>query len=232
MTRRAKPYNPAGHLGLPTAERAHKGGGFREDNLALPGAPKVPRAIAKAPLTHYDAAERRTFLDKALEDQEVRALFRFCIGTKVSDGKMRLSRDDDRLPVYVKSDGNNRVPFSDRERIEIGARQFVYSRLPEESQRDIDIFVDQIFPPTDKRGKEFYISPTDFGAMVSRSTDERVCKGAYIGTFKKLAHHVNHLYVEWEMNLFRRNQEAKVAKRSRIAATAEEIVSSAKKVVA
>ncbi len=231
MVRRNPPYNPAGHLGLPTPQRAKKAGGFKEDNLGLPGAP-VPRATAKAALTHPEASERRTFLDRALEDMEVHALFRFCIARQVSNGRMRLSPQDDRLPIPVQNDGTGRLPFGERERREIDAHQFVYSRLPMESQRDIDIFVDQIFPPTDKRGREFYISPNEFGAMVSRSTDDRVNKGAYIGTFKKLAHHLNHLYVEWELNLFRRTQEAKVAKKSRIAAEAEEIVSSRKKVLA
>jgi hypothetical protein len=232
LAKRGIPYNPAGHLGLPTQERSKKHGGFNEDNLAAPGAPPVPRAVAKSPLSAPEGAKRLTPLDRALQDSEAYALFRFIVGTMVGEGRMRLSRDDDRTPIYVKSDGNNRLPFSDRERLEIGARQFVYAKLPFESQRDIDILTDQVMPRTDKRSKEFYISPTHFGCITSGSTDERVAKGAYIGTFKKLAHHVNHLYVEWEMIQFRMRQEATAAKKSRIAQDAEKSFVSAKKVLA
>jgi hypothetical protein len=218
---------------MPTKERhAQSGEGFQMENLAPPGAPPVVRAIEKSPLTSpagrelaieqrdQSAPGRRqqmTFLDRALDDCEVHALFRFVVGTMIGEARMRLSGSDDRQPVYVKSDGQGRIPFSDAERQEIGARQFVYSKLPQESQRDIEILTDQIMP----RDRKFYISPVDFGRIVSRSTDERVARGAFIGTFKKLAHHVNQLYVEWEVIQFRRLREIKALRNSKDAALIE-----------
>jgi hypothetical protein len=37
----------------------------------------------------------------------------------------------------------------------------------------------------------------------ARELRNRATKGAYIEVFKKLAHHLGQLYVEWEMDLFR-----------------------------
>lgn len=243
MPRPRKPYNPAGHLGMPTKERyAKRGEGFDMENLAPPGAPPVVRSKERSPLTSPAGRElahdqrnetggrkqQMTFLDKALEDVEVHSLFRFIIGTMVSESRMRLGGEDGRSPVFIKSDGNNRLPFSNAERLEIGARQFIYAKLPFESQRDIDILTDQVMP----RDRKFYVSPVEFGRIVSRSSDERVARGAFIGTMKKLAHHVNHLYVEWELIQFRRKQEAKALRKSEESAPRELSTTILKRVVA
>ena len=201
--RRKKPYNP-NQLGQPNRERNAKTEyGFEEENLAPHGAPPVIRARDKAPLSPIESGKRQTFLDKALNDPEVHALFRFIVGTMVGENRMRLSPSDDRQPIFVKSDGTGRLPFSHAERLEIGARNYVYAKLPEESRRDMEILTEQVMP-CDKR---FSLSPIEYGKIVTRSSDERVAKGGYIGTFKKLAHHVNQLYVEWELNLFRQRRE-------------------------
>lgn len=222
-------------LGQPTLERNAKGGGFEEENLAPHGAPAVYRAREKAPLTHPDTEKRMTFLDKALHDAEVHALFRFIVGTMVGDGRMRLGTEDHRKPEILRPDGSNsvhRLPFNEHERIEIGARQFVYSRLPEESQRDMEILTDQVMPRTSKREREFHISPIEFGRIVTRSTDERVAKGGYIGTFRKLAHHVNQLYVEWEIIRFNRLRELKAVCNGNDARLTELSTGSEKKLLA
>lgn len=243
MPRARKPYHPGPHLGLPTAERyAKQDGGFEVENLAPPGAPPVVRSKVRSPLTSPEgrelALENRdqsssgrkppmTFLDRALEDMEVGALFRFIVGTMIADHRMRL-HDDDRSPVYVKSDGFGRIPFSDAERQEIGARQYVHSKLPMESQRDIEVLTDQVMP----RDRRFFISPVDFGRIVSRSSDERVCKGAYIGTFKKLAHHINHIYVEWELIQFKRKRDLGAIRNSKDATLLDLSTGIRKKVIA
>lgn len=198
-------------LGQSTWERGAKSG-FQEENLAPPGAPAVYRAREKAPLTHPDTEKRMTYLDKAMPDSEVHGLYRFIVGTMVGEARMRLRPEDHTKPVFSRQDGSDsihRLPFNEHERIEIGARQFVYSRLPEESQRDMEILTDQVMPRLGKRESQFYISPIEFGKIVSGSTDERVGKGAYIGTFRKLAHHVNQLYVEWEVKRFKQLRELK-----------------------
>jgi hypothetical protein len=227
-------YDPK-QLGEPNRDRYVKGEGFEMENLAPPGAPPVIRGVAKSPLTPPEAEKRVTPLDRALQDNEVQALYRFVVGTMVGDGKMRLSAKDDRRPELLKPDGSNstsRLPFTNSERLEIGARQHVYAKLPPESQRDMDIFTDQVMPRNNRRSNEFYISPTHFGSITAGSTCERKAMGAYIGTFKKLAHHIYHLYLEWEMIQFRMRQEATAAKKSRIAQDAEKSFVSAKKVLA
>lgn len=198
-------------LGQATLERGAKGN-FDDENLAPPGAPAVYRAREKAPLTHPDTEKRMTFLDKALHDSEVHGLFRFIVGTMIGDARMRLRPEDHTKPAFSRPDGSDslhKLPFNEYERIEIGARQFVYSRLPEESQRDMEILTDQVMPRSDKRSREFHISPIEFGKIVTGSSDERVGKGGYIGTFRKLAHHINQLYVEWEIKRFKQLRELK-----------------------
>lgn len=198
-------------LGQATLERGAKSN-FDDENLAPPGAPAVYRAREKSPLTHPDTEKRMTFLDKALHDSEVHGLFRFIVGTMVGDARMRLRPEDHTKPTFSRPDGSDslhKLPFNEYERIEIGARQFVYSRLPEESQRDMEILTDQVMPRTDKRSREFHISPIEFGKIVTGSSDERVGKGGYIGTFRKLAHHINQLYVEWEIKRFNQLRELK-----------------------
>lgn len=226
--RRKKPYNPA-QLGQPNRERnAKTEAGFQEENLAPHGAPPVVRSREQSPLSPMDTGRRQTFLDKALNDPEVQALFRFIVGTMVGENRMRLSASDDRQPIFVKSDGTGRLPFSEAEKLEIGARQYVWSKLPNESQRDIEILTEQVMP-CDKR---FILSPIEFGKLVTRSSDERVAKGGYIGTYKKLAHHVNHLYVEWEINRFRQRRAEGTAVNSEDARLIENFSTISKKVLA
>jgi hypothetical protein len=212
--RSRKPYNPA-HMGQPTRERNAKTEfGFHEDNLAPNGAPKVVRAVDRAPLTPPEAVKRTSFLDKAIQDIEALAIFRFFVGTMVSEGFMRLTGEDNRQPEFQSSDVSGRLPFSEKERMEIGARQYVYSRLPEQSQADMDILVDQLMPrDRNKKRDQFYLSPVEQGKIISSSTDDRVGKGAYIGNYRKLAQHLNFLYVEWEMNQFRQRQERKALRK-------------------
>lgn len=206
-----KPYNPA-HMGQPTRERNAKTEfGFKEENLAPKDAPAVIRAVERAPLTPPEAVKRTSYLDKAIQDVEATAIFRFFVGTMVSEGFMRLTGEGYRHPQFAPSDdGSGRLPFNEKERLEIGARQFVYSRLPEQSQTDMDILVDQLMPrDRSKKRDQFYLSPVEQGKIISSSTDARVGRGAYIGTYRKLAQHLNFLYVEWEMNQFRQRQERK-----------------------
>lgn len=216
MPRPRKPYNPV-QLGQPNRQRhAKPGGGFHEENLAPHGAPPVIRAVEKAPLTPPDAGRRTTFLDKAIQDSEAIALFRAFVGRMVSDAKMRLGGDDQRTPHFIKSDGNNRLPFNDKERLEIGALNYVYSRLPEQSQIDLDIFIQQLMPRDfNKREDHFYISPIEQGRIIAATTCERKAQGAYVGNYRKLAQHINFLYVEWEMIQFRSRQEKKALRKSR-----------------
>jgi hypothetical protein len=209
-------------LGQPSWERRKKApGGFDEENLAPNGAPEVLRASEATAVAVPSSGKRKSFLDKALQDAEVHALFRFVVGTMIGEGRMRLEieRTGDRNPVSANN--QNRLPFNEAERLEIGARQFIYGRMPPESQRDIDIFTDQIMPRGGARDRAFYLSPVEFGKIITGSQDERVAKGGYIGCFKKLAHHVMHLYVEWEMIQFRHRQEAKASRNESLPAPAK-----------
>lgn len=197
-------------LGQPTLERRVKArDGFHEENLAPAGAPPVVRAVESAVLTPPESTRRKSFLDRALDDGEVYTLFRFVVGTLISERRMRLKVEDNGDKVPARADPAQRLPFNEAERLEIGARQFVYSRLPPESRNDLDLLVGQLIPADDCEVD----TPIEFGKKIAKSSDERVAKGAYIGTFKKLAHHLGQLYVEWEMDLFRRRKEAQNARR-------------------
>lgn len=216
MPRPRKPYNPA-QLGQPNRQRhAKPGEGFHEENLAPHGAPPVIRAVERAPLTPPEAGKRVTALDKAIQDAEALALFRSFVGSMVADGKMRIGGDDGKVPMFIKSDPTNRLPFNEKERLEIGAFRFVYSKLPEESQIDLDIFIQQLMPRDfNKREEQFYIGPVSQGKIIANTTCERKAMGAYIGNYRKLAQHINFLYVEWEMNQFRERQRKKALRKER-----------------
>jgi hypothetical protein len=226
--RKRIPYDP-GQSGIPNPQRAEKGDEFELMSLTPPGAPPVYRCVQKAPLTAPESRDRAfddvadgtsrrrkpaaTALDRALEECEVKALYRFVIGTMVAEKRMRLKYDNaDAIPVHVKSEDHNRLPFSERERKEIGYRQRVFAALPFASQRDIEIFTDQIMP----RANGVYITPIDFGKYITRSSDERVARGGYVGYFKKLAQHINEIYVSLEMDDFRKTIGSKPVNRKRL----------------
>jgi hypothetical protein len=64
--------NPGALAWLPTLERpGDSPEGFHEQNLAPAGAPPVVRAVEAAVLTPPEAARRKSFLDRALDDGEV-----------------------------------------------------------------------------------------------------------------------------------------------------------------
>lgn len=215
--RSRKPYNPV-QLGQPNRERnAKTERGFHEENLAPHGAPPVIRAVERAPLTHPDAIKRTTFLDKAIQDAEAFAIFRYFVGTMVADGWMRLGGDENRQPHFVKTEATSRLPFNERERREIEARDFVYSNLPEASRNDMAILVDQLMPrDRNRRDDQFYLSPVEQGKIIASSSDDRVGKGAYIGNYRKLAQHLCQLYLAWEMNYFRAQRDKKIERKKRI----------------
>ncbi len=209
---------PPLHLGQPTIERRAKArDGFDEQNLAPPGAPEVVRAAESTVLAPPEAARRKGILDRALDDGEAYILFRYLVGTLVADRRMRLKVGDDGDKIPTRSNPAERLPFNEAERLEIGARHFVYSRLPPESRHDLDVLLGQLVPNDDQQ----VMTPVEFGKKVAKSTDERVAKGAYIGTFRKLTHHLTQFYVEWEMDLLRRRKEAKAVRRREGAEVAE-----------
>lgn len=217
--RSRKPYNPV-QLGQPTRERnAKTERGFHEENLAPHGAPPVIRAVERAPLTHPDAIKRTTFLDKAIQDAEAFAIFRYFVGTMVADGWMRLGGDENRQPHFVKTEATSRLPFNEREKREIDALQFVNAYLPETSRNDMAILVDQLMPrDRNKREDQFYLSPVEQGKIIASSTDDRVGKGAYIGTYRKLAQHLCQLYLAWEMKFFNDRRDKEIERKKRLAA--------------
>lgn len=226
--RKRLPYDP-GQSGIPNPQRAAKGDEFELMSITPAGAPPVYRCVQKAPLTAPESRDRAfedvadgtskrrkpasTALDRALEECEVQALWRFVVATMVAGRRMRLKTDNsDALPVHIKNEDHNRLPFSERERKEIGFRQRVYASLPLVSQRDIEIFTDQIMPRSDG----IHITPVEFGRHITGSSDERVAKGGYIGYIKKLAQHVNELYITLEMEDFRKNIGSKPHNRKRL----------------
>jgi hypothetical protein len=217
--RSRKPYNPV-QLGQPNRERnAKTERGFHEENLAPHAAPPVIRAVERAPLTHPDAIKRATFLDKAIQDAEAFAIFRYFVGTMVADGWMRLGGDENRQPHFVRTEPNSRLPFNERERREIEARDFVNSNLPEASRIDMDTLVQQLMPrDRNRREDQFYLSPVEQGKIIASSSDDRVGKGAYIGNYRKLAQHLCQLYLAWEMNFFKAQRDKKIERKKRIAA--------------
>lgn len=210
------PYDP-GQSGVPNPYRAAKGDHFELTVLTPPYAPPIYRAVQKSPLTPPEARERAledaeeyggrrkkpapTFLDRALEECEVQALYRFVIATMIAEKRMRLSVDESgSLPVWIKADPYNKLPFNDREKREIGFRQRIYQAMPLRSQHDIEIFTDQIMPRSDG----IKISPVEWGKIITQSSDHRVAKGGYVGYIKKLAQQINEQYIALEMEEFRR----------------------------
>jgi hypothetical protein len=81
---------------------------------------------------------------------------------------MRLRVEDNGDKVPARSNPAKRLPFNEAERLEIGARQFVFSRLPLESQYDLEMLVGQLIPsdecPVD--------TPIEFGKRIAKSSDQ------------------------------------------------------------
>jgi hypothetical protein len=226
--KKKKPHDP-GQSGVPNPQRADKGDYFELTILTPPYAPPIYRAVQRAPLTAPEARERAlddyneygarkkkpasTALDRALEECEVQALYRFVVATMVGEGRMRLQVDEvGTLPIWIKSDPYNRLPFNDRERREIGLRKRIFQSLSLRSQADVEIFTDQIMP----RENGIKISPIDWGKIITNSSDPRVARGGYVGYIRKLAQNINEMYIILELEDFRKTIGSKPYNRKRI----------------
>lgn len=142
-----------------------------------------------------------TPLDRAAKETECQALERYVLGTLLRDGKIRVA-DYSGMPRGGSAQPG--APLSEWECRLIHSRNFAFAKLSPASQREAELFYALMVSDTDRNdGDEHIHSLLDLGREIANTTDERVAKGAYIGTIRKLAQQLYLHFVEWEVNLSR-----------------------------
>ncbi len=158
---------------------------------------------------------RRTLtpLDRAAETTECQALERFVMATLLRDGKIRVA---DYSGQPRGSDGVSAGPLSPWELDMVNSRKFAFAKLSPASQREALLFYAlMVNDPDREEGDEHIFSLLDLGKEIACTTDDRVAKGAYIATIRKLGQQFYLHFVEWEVNRTRERLAAAEQKKLR-----------------
>lgn len=140
-------------------------------------------------------------LDACLTRPEAEALARFVYGSFVGEGRVPSSNYSG---VSGSSDPARRMPFNDRERAHIAARQHVWKKVPEGCRRDLQFLTMWV-----AGGGKSPVAIDEWGKRYVGTTDPRVASGAFKGSFKRLAELVAEILLQYDHELAKKRAEAK-----------------------
>lgn len=209
-------WQPTPASGLVATKERKSRGDVKDENFELPNSAVVRRSKTRAPLSltileppaigdpHKPAMGH---LDKALEPHERFALARFIAATVAAEGRIAGGGYGG---AVTASDPTQRQHFTQREKDEIGCRQFVFKRLPFAQQRDIELLTSWVL--NDGRAP---VDPVEWGRRYARTEDNRLANGVVRGAFRRLAETVHDFQHEHDTLLSRRRAEMRAAEERR-----------------
>lgn len=199
---------PTPASGLVVTEQRREKGDIRDEDHEIENGAKVRRSRARPPLwigvlepPQPGEPQRKPggALDNCLSREEAVALARFVYGTFIGEGRLPSSNYSG---VSSSSDPTRRMPFNDRERAFIAARQHIWKKVPDGSRRDLQFLCAWI-----AGGGKAPISVEEWARRYIGTSDARVANGAFKGSFKRLAEMVAEILLQYDTDLERKRME-------------------------